>query len=131
MLRRVKPKEDGPEKFHNGDDQPMIFSSLGVFKLPNELINPKKAYTFWLGFTNFRITEGVAKTIEDTDGVEVFDILSPYRFRLAVAKLFKSADVKHDIVKRLRAEEVNLPINVLTEYKDAKKDNKPTEPDTK
>lgn len=129
ILKKPKPTGEDDETFGSGMTQ-MLFSPMGVFKVPDELVNPAKAYTFWCGHTNFRITQGTVEAIENTDGVEVFDVLSPYRFRVCIAKLFKSVEVKHDIVQRVRATEVALPINLIGDYIHGKKNSEPTEPTT-
>lgn len=126
LLKKPIRMDDDGESMSGGTQ--MLFSPMGVFKVPEELVNPNKAYTFWCGHTNFRLTLGTVEVIENTDGVEVFDVLSPYRFRIGIAKLFKSVEVKHDIVQRVRATEVQLPINLLGDYTNGKKNTESTEP---
>jgi hypothetical protein len=58
---------------------------------------------FWMGSANFDITPPVGLIIEATPGVEIFDVVTRYRFRIAVGPCFKFADVKIAIEEALDA----------------------------
>jgi len=58
---------------------------------------PSKIFKFWVGHTNFNISPKVAIAIENTDGVEVLNIFTRYRFRIAIAKSFDSKSVRKNI----------------------------------
>ena len=60
-----------------------------------EAIN--KMFNFWTGHTNFSITPDVAVKIEKIEGIEVLDILTRYRFRIGIAKLFRDRNVMNKI----------------------------------
>lgn len=66
---------------------PVMVGPMGVIPL-SEHNTPSKVYMFWMGHTNFDITESVAETIEQVPGVEALDIFTRYRFRVAVGKGF-------------------------------------------
>lgn len=78
--------KDSNNKTYNG---PVIVGPMGIIPL-NEHNIPSKVYCFWMGHTNFTITEKVQHDIAKVDGVEALDVFSRYRFRLAVGKAFLS-----------------------------------------
>ena len=59
----------------------------------NELTAPGKIFNFWVGHTNFDITKNIASTIEKCEGIEILDIFSRYRFRIAVGKCFNDSEI--------------------------------------
>ena len=81
----------------------VIASPLGLIPY-NEHTASSKIFNFWLGHTNFNITETIKTAIEECDGVEILDIFTRYRFRIAVGKCFSDADTM-----RL----INIKINTL------------------
>lgn len=126
VLKRPKPSPDAP--FGTTTPTPMIMTDMGPYRVPDELSRPEKAYLFWVGHTNFRLTHGVVDVIESTEGVEVFDVLSPYRFRISVARMFKSSEVKSSIAQRVKAMESKLPLNIFNNDNNGEENSKPTEP---
>ena len=58
---------------------------------------PSKIFKFWVGHTNFNISQKVAKAIEKTEGVETLDVFTRYRFRIGVGKAFDSREVRKEI----------------------------------
>lgn len=64
---------------------------------------PSKLFKFWEGHTNFNISQKVAKAVEKTDGVEILDVFSRYRMRIAVGKAFDSREVRQDIQNNVLA----------------------------
>lgn len=77
---------------------PILLSNMGPIPI-HEANTPSKIFNFWIGHANFYITEDIAETICEVQGVEVFNVWSPYRFRLGIAKAFVDRDVMHDINK--------------------------------
>ena len=59
----------------------------------NELTAPGKIFNFLVGHTNFDITKNIASTIEKCEGIEILDIFSRYRFRIAVGKCFNDSEI--------------------------------------
>jgi hypothetical protein len=70
----------------------VIASPLGLIPY-NEHTASGKIFNFWLGHTNFNISNNVKDIIEQCDGVEILDIFTRYRFRIAIGKCFNDADV--------------------------------------
>lgn len=77
-----------------------MMTPFGVFRVDDSL-NPFRQYKFWMGYTNFPITTSVARIIENTEGIEVFRVLTRYRFVIGVAKLFDTQQVKAAITDRV------------------------------
>jgi len=75
-----------------------ISSPMGIIPY-NEYSAPSKIFNFWVGHTNFNITVPVFNIIEQTDGIEILDIFTRYRFRIAIGKNFKDRDVMNTINK--------------------------------
>ena len=69
----------------------VIASPLGLIPY-NEHTASSKIFNFWLGHTNFNISEIIKTTIEQCDGVEILDIFTRYRFRIAIGKCFSSSE---------------------------------------
>ena len=63
-----------------------------------------KNFKFWIGHTNFNITSTVSGLIEDTEGVEILDVYTRYRFRIAVGHSFTDRDVMSAIQKTINKE---------------------------
>ncbi len=77
---------------------PYMLTSLGAIPV-TEYTNPAKIFKFHTGHTNFRITQLFSELIQEIDGVETYDVFTPYRFRIAVGHAFDSQLVKNDINK--------------------------------
>jgi hypothetical protein len=78
----------------------VIASPLGLIPY-NEHTASSKIFNFWLGHTNFNISHRVKKVIEETEGVEILDVFTRYRFRIAVGKCFEDAEVMNGITKEI------------------------------
>lgn len=63
-----------------------------------------KNFKFWIGHTNFNITSAVSGLIENTEGVEILDIYTRYRFRIAVGYSFTDREVMSAIQKIINKE---------------------------
>lgn len=63
----------------------------------NEHTASGKIFNFWTGHTNFGITQEVFDIIENTDGVETFDVFTKYRFRIGIGKAFKDSEIMRNI----------------------------------
>lgn len=74
----------------------VIASPLGLIPY-NEHTASSKIFNFWLGHTNFNISTTIKDIIEEIDGVEILDIFTRYRFRIAIGKCFEDADVINNI----------------------------------
>lgn len=67
-----------------------VTTPMGIFPL-NENYNP---FNFWIGHTNFKVTGPVGDIIQAYPGIESFNPLTPYRFRIAVGRAFNCAEVR-------------------------------------
>lgn len=74
----------------------VIATPMGIIPY-NEHTACSKIFNFWVGHTNFSITAKIAKIIEDSDGVEILDIFTRYRFRIGIGKLFEDKTVMKQI----------------------------------
>lgn len=73
-----------------------IITPYGVLPL-TETSLASSHFKFWVGHSNFKLMESFYSVIEDCNGVESLDILTPYRFRIAVGKMFLDRDVMHQV----------------------------------
>ncbi len=78
------------------DPVKVIASPLGLIPY-NEHTASSKIFNFWLGHTNFNISKKIKHIIENTEGVEILDIFTRYRFRIAIGKCFDVSDVMNSI----------------------------------
>ena len=67
----------------------------------NENTATDKIFKFWVGHTNFDISRNLANKIEKTEGVEVLDIFTRYRFRIGIGKAFKDRMVMQAIQRAI------------------------------
>lgn len=79
----------------------VIMTPVGIVPL-TEYTSPSKIFNFWVGHTNFSITNDVRKIIEKTDGVETLDIFTRYRLKIGIGKVFSASDVMSNITKKLQ-----------------------------
>lgn len=73
-----------------------VITPMGIIPL-NENVACTKTFKFWIGHTNFDLSQKTKEIIEKTEGVESLDIFTRYRFRIAVGKAFQDRDVMQDI----------------------------------
>ena len=71
---------------------PTIITPFGIMPLTEQSL-ASQHFKFWVGHSNFKLTDNVYHIVGDTPGVETLDILTPYRFRIAVGKMFVDRDV--------------------------------------
>jgi len=69
-----------------------IMTPFGVLPLTEQNM-ASKYFKFWVGHSNFKLTKEFYDIIGKHPGIETLDILTPYRFRIAVGKLFVDRDV--------------------------------------
>lgn len=81
---------------------PAINTIQGIIPL-NETTLPSTVFKFYRADTNFFMTNYCRYIIETTLGVETFDLITPYRWRIAVATRFNDADVQDRIRNRVYA----------------------------
>lgn len=83
-----------------------IMTPFGFLPLTEQSL-ASKYFKFWVGHTNFRITNRLLKLIQTTDGVETVDVLTPYRFRIAVGVCFSDRNtmslVKSNLINSIKS----------------------------
>lgn len=88
---------------HTADRQPVMHTPFGMISVVNDTM-ATSAFDFWMMYTNFDITEGIARIIEQVPGVETLEINTRYRARIGFPRsgLFRPRDVMHEIDKAVR-----------------------------
>lgn len=88
---------------HHNDPQSaqyrFILTPFGAIS-PDQ-ISIGKYFKFWIGHTNFDITSKISDIIEKTEGVEVLNIYTRYRFRIGVGQCFKDRNVMSSIQDKI------------------------------
>ena len=79
-----------------------IITPFGILPL-TEQTKASSHFKLWVGHSNFKLTEDFYKIIGQQPGIEALDILTPYRFRIAVGRMF----VDRDVMTGVRNEMVN------------------------
>lgn len=108
-------EEDDIEMQENSQNKPpkgltILSTPFGIVPL-TDMNSPSKVFNLWLGHTNFRVSETVAKTIEAVDGIEILNVFSPYRFMVGFGKLFKAPYCMYNICKALKIENSKYSLN--------------------
>lgn len=78
----------------------VIASPLGLIPY-NEHTASGKIFNFWMGHTNFNISNYIKDILEKTDGVEILDIFTRYRFRIGIGKCFSDSETMKLINDRI------------------------------
>ena len=86
-----------------------IITPLGIMPI-TEQNRASTYFKLWVGHCNFKLTEDFYKIIGREGGVEALDILTPYRFRIAVGKMF----VDRNVMKAVRDKMVLYANDKLT-----------------
>ena len=73
-----------------------IITPFGVLPL-TEQTKASSHFKLWVGHSNFKLTEDFYRVIGQQPGIEALDILTPYRFRIAVGRMFIDRDVMKDV----------------------------------
>ena len=73
-----------------------VMTPYGLMPLTDDTLASRK-FKFWVGHANFRLTEDYYRVIGRIEGVETLDILTPYRFRIGVGKMFVDRNVMSDV----------------------------------
>lgn len=121
--------EDEDEEFIDDDDverehdesltfklPKILITPLGPFKL-DDTLNPLRHFEFWMGSTNFNITQKVFNTLEKIDGIEKLKLVGRYTFIIGVGKMFDFHDVRLDIENQL-CTNITPMVNIDNSYKD-------------
>ena len=94
----------------DGDDEENFneFDESSVQKISQKIVMSQdsqmiKTINLWIGHCNKSISAKTAFLMSHVKGVESLDIITRYRFRVGIGKLFKEAAVKEelaDVIKR-------------------------------
>mgnify|MGYP001233352114 CR=1 FL=1 len=77
-----------------------IMTPFGILPLTEDSL-ASKSFKFWVGHSNFKLLDSFYELIESCEGVESVDIMTPYRFRIAVGKMFQDRDVMYNVKLKL------------------------------
>jgi hypothetical protein len=89
----IEEMTDHPTKQNLGQ---CIIGPMGIIPI-NEYNTPSANFNFWIGHTNFGITDELAPKIAKVSGVERLEIYTRYRFRVGIGRAFKEKKVLRDI----------------------------------
>jgi hypothetical protein len=78
----------------------VIQTPMGIIPY-NEHTSSSKIFNFWVGHTNFNISQSILDIIEDCPGVEILDPFTRYRFRIGVGKCFEDKEVMNNIQQQI------------------------------
>jgi len=97
----------------------LMFSPFHGFIPMTEESLASHAFNFYVFHTNFLITRKLQHIVEHTPGVESLNILSPYRGRIAIGKMFDVQDVKlsveHNLLQHLnKKQSTSEPTQIWT-----------------
>lgn len=99
----VMDKEMASEdQFFHSQIEEIIMSPFGMYHV-KDFFNPMRQYNWHMGHTNFNITQDVSDKLEEIEGIERLQIVSRYRFIMAIGKVFNPDNVKNSIYKVLDA----------------------------
>lgn len=107
-----RAEEEDEFSEHEGGElaRPILMTAAGLIPL-QPYTDLTKAFKFFMGHTNFTIDDKTVNMIEEFPGVETLDILTRYRFRVGIGKIFDDEDVR----KGLRAVLVNSEYEMVEE----------------
>lgn len=71
----------------------MVSTPFGLYEVV-EAFNPLNHHEFWIGHTNFDITQSFLDIADNIPGIEGVKVFSRYRFLITVGKLFSFSQVR-------------------------------------
>jgi len=74
----------------------VIASTMGLIPY-NEYTSSAKIFNFWVGHTNFNLSTDIVNEFEKCEGIEILDVFTRYRFRIAIGKCFTDNEVMRNI----------------------------------
>ena len=96
-------EDNNEEKYDDGYNEEKHMGQIFMSPFPGgmNIPNPYKDFNLWTGYTNFPLTHNMLEKICQVYGVETLQVITPYRLRLGVGKLFKPRDIMVSINKVL------------------------------
>ena len=73
-----------------------IMTPFGILPLTEQSL-ASSHFKFWVGHSNFKLLKHYYPIIAKCRGVESVDILTPYRFRIAVGRLFRDREIMSEV----------------------------------
>lgn len=100
---RLDEAEDTEDADRNQDVVPKkytkaIMTPFGIVPYDDQH-SVSASFNFWIGHTNFNLSPKIVTIIENSEGVEVLDVYTRYRFRIGIGQLFHAGDVMSTINK--------------------------------
>ena len=92
--------EDLGEPYNKVSHVRSIMTPFGIMPLTEQSL-ASNHFKLWVGHSNFKILKSHVKIIGAVARVETVDILTPYRLRMSVAKLFVDRDVMSSVREAL------------------------------
>jgi hypothetical protein len=88
-----------------------VHTPFGAVPVPNVHLDDN--WNMWTGHTNTKITVEIANKIEDTAGVEILQVFSPYRFIISIAQHpdFSPGMVMAEVAQNAFGVEVPIEVN--------------------
>lgn len=83
-----------------------ILTPLGILPV-NDSVLATTHFKFWMGHTNFRITNKHLLQISKINGVESLSLHSPHRFLISIGWLFSDRDVMKEIKEKIAIDPTN------------------------
>lgn len=87
-------KEDGDDNINKQNK--VLITPMGMIPY-NEYTDCSKIFNFWVGHTNFNLSNRVSLIISEIEGVETLDIFTRYRFRVSFGKAFSDREIMNNI----------------------------------
>jgi hypothetical protein len=92
----IEPEIKTEREEEENMNMPVLFTTLGYIT-QKLYAGHKNDIKFWVGNTNFNITQTEGHIINQTPGVEIFNVMTRYKFRISAGKSFRASDVREAI----------------------------------
>jgi len=80
--------------------RPVMYFQTPMGPIPfTEYTQPSKVFNFWVGHSNFNLTEGLVQALEQVDGVEIMTLFTRYRCRIGIGEMFPDREVLREVIK--------------------------------
>ena len=78
-----------------------VSTPIGPF-LEDDPLNPSNMFDCWIAYTNFKLTEeDIDILVNQVEGIECFEQMTPYRFFVGIGKMFNFVTVRCEVQKLL------------------------------
>lgn len=91
----------------------VLLTPMGLIPY-NDNTASSKIFNFWLGHTNFDITQSVFDILDSANGIETLDVFTRYRFRIGIGKAFDD----RKIMRKLN-DKIYSHLNEQNQYDDS------------